>query len=62
MLCMQKTSDGVYHILDMSQCIENNKPATKETCRQDECETMWYMTDWSKVKNIHRRRDKVPIG
>lgn len=47
-LCVQKTSDGAYHILDASQCIESNKPTARETCRQDECETMWYMTDWSK--------------
>lgn len=51
-MCVQKTSNGLFHVLDSSQCIEDEKPDSQETCTKDHCGTMWFMTDWSEVSSI----------
>ena len=51
-ICMKKLQDDSLQILHPSQCLENEKPDTEELCTQEHCGTLWYMTDWSKVKPL----------
>ena len=61
-ICMKKLQDDSLQILHPSQCLENEKPDTEELCTQEHCGTLWYMTDWSKVKyKLAAKRENLSL-